>query len=306
MGSTGTGKTGGDLMKARSNTYRNYVVNLLRRTKYITVLDTETSGISKDAQIIQFSAIHYQVGFENGFYMKKTDAINMFIRPEAPLSPKVTELTGLTDDFLRPYDKEELAAFGIFDYLKRTYGPIVGYNIRFDMTKIKGLFLRRGLEFEEKECIDVLEMARDCISKEDIKDYKLESVADYLKTGYGITYHNALDDATVTARCFIRLLQIYLQSIRKEKETARESPTVSYCYYWVNPHKNSMRRIIAVTSSMQVYYDLIKKQWGVNKDSPVCIGNLNIDDIERQCLQRYRCSSMSDLAFYLKNLRKKK
>lgn len=291
-------------MKARSNSYRNYVVGLLKYAQFITVLDTETSGIEKDAGIIQFSAIHYQVGFRNGFYMRKVDDINMFIRPDKPLPPKITELTGLTDEFLRPYDKEDLAAFGIINFLKRTPGPIVGYNVKFDMGKIMSLFKRRGLQFEERPCIDVLEMARDCIGKEDINDYKLESVADYLRAGYGITYHNALDDATVTARCFILLLQIYLQSMRKEKGQHRESPKVAYCYYWVNPHKNSMKRIVAVTSSVQVYYDLIKKQWGVNKDVPVDIGDLNLDDIESQCLRRYRCSTMDELAGHLKDLRK--
>ena len=65
-----------------------------------------------------------------------------------------------------------------------------------------------------------------------------------------------------------------------------------------------MKRIVAVTSSVQVYYDLIKKQWGVNKDVPVDIGDLNLDDIESQCLRRYRCSTMDELAGHLKDLRK--
>lgn len=47
-------------MTWRTSRYKQMVIDLLKNNDTIVVLDTETVGLKKKCQIVQFSAIRYQ------------------------------------------------------------------------------------------------------------------------------------------------------------------------------------------------------------------------------------------------------
>lgn len=290
-------------MKSRSNFYRNHVFSTLDYAESIIVLDVETTGLQADAQIIQFSGIRYRICKTHGFRLVEDTRLNRYIRPEKPLPKKIIEVTGLTDDFLASYPVEK----DIFPEIKKFLAidaVICGYNVEFDLGKINGLYTRMNDSITFSKVIDVLEMARDCISKENIKNYKLCTVASYFKVDSGITFHSSMDDSIVTARCFIQLLGRYLEAWKQEKNLSKEKMTLSYCYYWENPYQKSMQRLIAVTTVGDIYFDVIKKQWGISNriNNLLAIEEIDLDFLEKQCFSKYHCSSLEELILHVKSL----
>ena len=68
------------------------VLNLLSEAESIIVLDTETTGVAKNAKIIQFSAIRYKINAD--FSLEQIDFFDTYINPDEKLKAKITEITG--------------------------------------------------------------------------------------------------------------------------------------------------------------------------------------------------------------------
>ena len=67
-----------------------------------------------------------------------------------------------------------------------------------------------------------------------------------------------------------------------------------------------MKRLIAVTSSGQVYYDLIGGFWGTNKDAMCSVDDIHMEQLLSQCFKKYRVSDIKGLSLILKEKRKEK
>lgn len=282
----------------RTEKTKNDVLQKLRRNNLITVLDTETVGLEPGCQIIQFSAERYSY-IRKPFQLRLAEKpFNIFIRPHEPISPRITKLTGITNEYLSGC-LGELAAFPYIHRFMENRGIIVGYNVGFDLDKIGALFQRNGKDFYTGDVIDVLQMARDCIPKDKVENYKLATIAAYFKADAGISFHSSLDDITTTRRVFMCCLQKYLQDLNKNEDVKRTYAYMNYCYYWINPNKPSMRRLIVDTSIGRLYYDTVGRSWGVNKNSRLNINSINMEDLESQCLRRYRCQDMDALSRYM-------
>ena len=286
-------------MNNRTNFYRDEIFRLLGQERYLLAFDVETTGLQPDAQIIQFAGVLYEMGKEKKFTLMERERMNIYIRPRTALPKRITELTGLTNTFLADYPYEE-EAFPLIRAFLSQEGIYCGYNVAFDIGKIRALYERQGFLFHQRKYLDVLEMARDCIPKDKIEKYNLSSVSSYLNTTQGLDYHNAQDDISATARCFIRLLNMYIQAWREERGRKKEKLVLSYCYYWVNRYQKSMQRVIAVTTGGNLYYDAIKKQWGINKKESLKIEDVDLDFIQIQCLSKYKCQDMDELVGLLK------
>ena len=113
------------------------------------------------------------------------------IKTDQPLNKEIIELTGITDDLLNKEGR------GILEVLKEFTRfiedlPLIGYNIKFDLSFIDSQILREGLEQLKNARYDLLRFIKD--EKMFLKSYKLENV---LKE-YGINRnieHRALSDA---------------------------------------------------------------------------------------------------------------
>ena len=168
-------------MNNRTNFYRDEIFRLLGQERYLLAFDVETTGLQPDAQIIQFAGVLYEMGKEKKFTLTERERMNIYIRPRTALPKRITELTGLTNTFLADYPYEE-EAFPLIRAFLSQEGIYCGYNVAFDIGKIRALYERQGFLFHQRKYLDVLEMARDCIPKDKIEKYNLSSVSSYLNT----------------------------------------------------------------------------------------------------------------------------
>lgn len=259
--------------------------------KVITVFDTETTGLSETAKIIQFSAIKYKV--MDDFTLSKVEDMDIYINPRENLSKTITKLTGITDEMLCCADDEGRWGKPIFSFLEAS-DMLAGYNILFDMRMVRQMADRLGVDiYDEIEClpeIDVMEMARDWIPKKELDSHKLSSVADYLLPDVGFHFHSAIDDVQATADVFETLLPLYMEF--ESDMSDKEQTHLEYGKLVINPRKPSEQRIKLMLSSGElgdIFWDIKDKEWGccVNTRAKQLFNRIDLEDLEEQFLQKY-------------------
>ena len=258
--------------------------------RVVTVFDTETTGLSETAKIIQFSAIKYKV--MDDFSLSKVEDMDIYINPRESLSKTITKLTGITDEMLCCADDEERWGKPIFSFLEAS-DVLAGYNIPFDIRTVRQMANSLGVDIDEIEClpeIDVMEMARDWIPKKELDSHKLSSVADYLLPNTGFRFHSAIDDVIATAGVFEALFPLYrdFDSDMSDKEQTH----LEYGKLIINPRKQSEQRIKLMLSSGELgdaFWDIKDKEWGccVNTRAKQLFNRIDLEDLEEQFLQKY-------------------
>lgn len=125
-------------------------------------LDLETTGLdSENDRIIEICVFNITPGVS--MHSGKSTLIN----PGRPLTPFITELTGITDDMLKDMDGEE-SLHEYFDFIGDR--PVYAYHAPFDMGFLKAAASRLGRSFDnESKCI--LQRLRDEHPK--LRSYKL-------------------------------------------------------------------------------------------------------------------------------------
>ena len=247
-------------MNWRTHKTRQALKEALNSGLEIIVFDTETTGLSSDRdRIIQISGIKFIV--KDG-RLKEVGRLDECINPEREVSPKITEITGFTNEFLskQPTERE------IFPKVYEFFGenPIIAaYNSNFDIRFITQMYIRNNKPFKAKIDLDVLKMAKDLIHKDDVDDYKLGTIASYLYCDRGLTFHKAIDDTIATSR----LLAVFIEKYKKleEEEINKPAPvkrvaTFIDSRFWKGYRGYS--RVYVNTDLGSVYYDIRNKEWG--------------------------------------------
>ncbi|MGL5718175.1 MAG: PolC-type DNA polymerase III, partial [Paraclostridium sp.] len=160
------------------------------------VFDIETTGFSStNDKITEIGAIK----IEN---YKVVDRFSELINPQADISYKIQELTGITNDMVKdkPTIEEVLPRF--LEFIGDSV--LVAHNADFDMGFISQKSREQGLEFKNKS-VDTLMLGR--ILLPHLKRHRLNNIAKEL----GITlinHHRAVDDAEATSHIFNRFLEM--------------------------------------------------------------------------------------------------
>ena len=157
--------------------------------------DIETTGLSalKD-KITEIGAVKVVNG-------EIVDTFSTFANPEMPIPSKITQLTGITDAMVKdaPSQSEAVSAF-----LEFAGGNIlVAHNAPFDTSFIRKACQNMGVDYPYTS-IDTVAISRAILP--DIKNVKLDTVANYLRLGK-FNHHRATDDAEMLAKIFIALTQ---------------------------------------------------------------------------------------------------
>lgn len=168
----------------------------MERTDRYIVLDTETTGLHREARVIELAAVKVEKGVI-------VDQRTQFFDPGEPLPPVITRLTGITDDMVRG---KATAAQVLPRFLQFTEGlPIVGHNIRFDLARLKYEAERCGMELPLLFGADTVMMARQRVPREQVKSFSLHDLVDHFRIEQQPA-HRALADVYATWALYELLL----------------------------------------------------------------------------------------------------
>lgn len=246
------------------------LLTLAAKSKAFIVLDTETTGLKKDDEIIEFAGC--KCAFHQGEF-RIYDTLHLYIKPTKPMPPEATAANNITDEFLadKPSAKE------VFPMVQTFLGdsPVIGaYNSAFDIRMLNGFYRQNGQTLNVGLEIDILKIAKDVFCGIQLKDHKLATIANTYGVDKGIVFHSALDDTRVT----IRVVNALIKDIKENgsKQHLRDVKLYRLNYY---PGYKGNSRLYAVTSCGTIYYDIMKDSWFPNDK------NLSLDSIDMQSLE---------------------
>ena len=171
---------------------RTVVDDDLSKTTFV-VLDLETSGASPKtgSAITEIGAVKVRGGEVIGTF--KT-----FVNPGTPLPPFITHLTGITDQMLADAPKIETILPLLLEFLGSEKTTVfVAHNAPFDLSFLKASAALHGYAWPNFRVIDTVKAARFVLTKDDVANYQLGTLAVYFRTEVAPN-HRALDDALAT------------------------------------------------------------------------------------------------------------
>lgn len=161
-------------------------------------IDVETTGLEyqKD-DIIEIAAVRI-------VNHQLSDQISMLIRIDRKIPPEISRMTGITDEMVQ---QEGVPLWEAMEKFRNFIGssPIVSHNISFDRSFISEASMRLGEPPLRNICKDTMTMAKRRI--DDIRDYKLETIAEYYHIEVS-QKHRALADCITTFRIYEKLNEI--------------------------------------------------------------------------------------------------
>ena len=157
------------------------------------VFDLETTGLeSTKDEIIEIGACKILQG-------KIVETFSTFVKPSRHIPKEITDLTSIDDNTVAD---APTINYVLPDFYKFCYGStMVGHNVSFDISFIYNIAKRMSYNFDNP-LMDTLEMARAKLPG--LKNYKLSTVVDKLNIVLD-NAHRAINDATATAKVFIKL-----------------------------------------------------------------------------------------------------
>ena len=195
------------------------------------IVDLETTGASpkKGAAITEIGAVKVK----NGQYLGNFES---FVNPLAPIPEYITEMTGITDLMLAkaPVIDEILPAFLEFAG-SADETIIVAHNAPFDLSFLKSAAKELDLSWPNYKTLDTVTIARQVLSKEDVPNCKLSTLAQFFGT---ITEpnHRALDDAKATTEILHGLIErlgsFKVYTVDSLMEFAKTAAHVQRQNYW--------------------------------------------------------------------------
>lgn len=162
------------------------------------IVDLETTGLSPiKNEIIEIGAIKV----ENN---KIVDSLDILVKPENAVSSFITSLTGITNDML--IDAVEIKeALKIFiDFANNSM--LIAHNANFDMGFLNNNLQKHFNYSLENRCLDTLALSRKYVKG--IKNYKLETLANYFNVNYSGA-HRSLKDCEITYEIYKKLVERY-------------------------------------------------------------------------------------------------
>jgi DNA polymerase-3 subunit epsilon/ATP-dependent DNA helicase DinG len=233
----------------------------------IVSIDIETTGLSPDRDaIIEIGAVKFK-----GHRVE--DEWSTVINPGRHIPEFITGLTGITDAETRNAPKLLDVAPDLEAFVEDA--PIVGHNVRFDLS-----FLQRIGLFEYNEVIDTYELAS--VLMPTASRYNLGSLGKQLGILLPAT-HRALDDARVTMAVFNRLLEMARElPLELVDEIVRLSEPLAWDAGWIfqevlrNQSKQGVQAKKINKKDAGAWFDESKYPPLDNPEKPI---PLNVDEV---------------------------
>jgi DNA polymerase III epsilon subunit family exonuclease len=178
------------------------LANLSLRASTFVVVDLETTGASPQtgAGITEIGAVKVRGGEVLGEFKS-------FVNPLAPIPFFITELTGITNEMLRTAPVIDEALPDFLEFCKpHDQVILVAHNAPFDIGFLKAASVVIDLAWPNFEVIDTVRLARSVLSRDDVINCKLGTLAEFFGTTVTPT-HRALDDAQTTVEILHQLFE---------------------------------------------------------------------------------------------------
>ena len=157
------------------------------------VLDLETSGASPKtgSSITEIGAVKVRGGQVLGVF-------RTFVNPGTTRPPFISQLTGITDEMLVDAPSIDSVLPILLEFLGSEQTTVfVAHNAPFDLSFLKASAALHGYRWPNFRVIDTVKAARFVLTKDDVANYQLGTLATYFRTEIAPS-HRALDDALAT------------------------------------------------------------------------------------------------------------
>lgn len=164
----------------------------LGKTVFV-VLDLETSGPSPftGSAITEIGAVKICGGETLGTFQT-------FVNPGHMLPSKIASLTGITDQMLSDAPVISTVLPLLLEFLGSENETVfVAHNAPFDLSFLTAAAAMHGYTWPRYRVVDTVKAARYVLSKDDVINYRLATLASYFQTQVTPS-HRALDDALAT------------------------------------------------------------------------------------------------------------
>ncbi|KXK60245.1 endonuclease [Micromonospora rosaria] len=153
------------------------------------VVDLETTGGAPDGGgITEIGAVKVRGGEELG-------VLATLVNPGVPIPPFITVLTGITQAMLLPAPPIERVLPSFLEFLADAV--LVAHNAPYDVGFLKAACAKHGYRWPHPRVLDTAALARRVLSRDEVPNRKLGTLAAYFRTSTQPT-HRALDDAKAT------------------------------------------------------------------------------------------------------------
>lgn len=203
---------------------------LLQETTFV-IVDLETTGASpkKGAAITEIGAVKVKGGVVIGEFKS-------FVNPLSPIPDYITVMTGIDDLMLAhaPVIDEIFPTF--LEFVGSHHeAVIVAHNAPFDLSFLKSAAKELDYEWPKYKTLDTVTIARQLLTKEEVRDCKLGTLAQFFGTKTQPN-HRALDDAKATTdilhALFERLGSINITTLDELLEFAKTAAHIQRQNYW--------------------------------------------------------------------------
>ncbi|MGH8982949.1 MAG: exonuclease domain-containing protein [Acidimicrobiia bacterium] len=162
------------------------------------VVDLETTGGAPEGcGITEVGAVKLRGGECQGTFQT-------LVNPGEPISPVVSDLTGITEAMVRPAPRMAEVLPSLLEFVRGAV--IVGHNVRYDLAFLDAALAAHGYaRLLTYRRVDTLGLARRLVHDE-VTDLRLATLARHLRVPTTPT-HRALDDARATGEVLHALLE---------------------------------------------------------------------------------------------------
>jgi len=203
---------------------------LLQETTFV-VVDLETAGASpkKGAAITEIGAVKVKGGEIIGEFKS-------FVNPLSPIPEYITAMTGISDLMLAdaPVIDEIFPTFLEF-VGNHNEAVLVAHNAPFDLSFLTSAAKDLDYEWPKYKTLDTVTIARQLLTKEDVRDCKLGTLAQFFGTKTEPN-HRALDDAKATTEIlhglFERLGSLEITTLDELLDFAKTAAHIQRQNYW--------------------------------------------------------------------------
>jgi len=202
----------------------------LQQTTFV-IVDLETTGASpkKGAAITEIGAVKVKAGELLGEF-------ESFVNPLSPIPEYITQMTGISDLMLAnaPVIDDIFPAFLEFAGTSNEC-ILVAHNAQFDLSFLRSAADVLNIKWPTYKTLDTVTIARQVLSKEDVPNCKLSTLAEFFGTKTEPN-HRALDDAKATTEIFHGLLErlgsFDVHTVDHLMEFATKSKHIQRQNYW--------------------------------------------------------------------------